>query len=201
MTGGRPHQINVVTVGRNSSVALLGSGGKGFRPAPRVDDDVFRHTGREDLIPSDHHLVVLADNLLYASREVGLQRGIIFESMRFHELLNFGVCVPLLAIDLVAADVKIVIGEKLCHFADKLLKEVVGVIACRIHRGIEYAPASLDLVGAGGACQVGITYEPRRAMTGHVEFRNYADTAVARISDYIADLCLRVEQSVRAHFL
>src|SRR4029078_7002917 len=130
----------------------------------------------EGLLPSGHHLLGLANNLRHASREVGLQRGIIFESMRFHELLNFGVCVPLLAIDLVAADVKIVIGKKLRHLTNKLLKEVVGVIACRIHRGIEHAPASLDLVGTWGACQVGITYEPRRAMTGHVEFRDYADT-------------------------
>src|ERR1700746_210516 len=118
-----------------------------------------------------------------------------------HELLNFRIRVPLFAIYLIAADVKELVGKKLCHLSDKDIEKLVGALACWIHGRIEDSPLAFNGIRTRGAGEFGIADEPSGAVTGHIEFRNYANATVQRVLDHIADLVLRVIQAVRSHFV
>ena len=43
-----------------------------------------------------------------------------------------------------------------------------------------------------------MSHEPRGTVPRHIEFRDDADAAIARVGDHVADLFLRVVQAVRA---
>src|SRR5438045_4220596 len=144
MAGGGPAEVEIITVGENAVVALGGGFGEGFLAAPGLNDDVFRHSGDEDFVPADYGFAVLGDNFLNSLAEVGLEGFVIFQGVRLLELLNFWAGVPLLAVHFVAADVKVMVGEELGHFGDKLVEKLVGFLVGGVHGGIEDAPLALD---------------------------------------------------------
>src|SRR5712672_3152591 len=151
MAGGGPAEIEIITVGENAVVALGGGFSEGFLTAPRLNDDIFGHAGDEDFVPADYGFAVLSDNFLNSLAEVGLEGFVVFQGVGLLELLNFWAGVPLLAVYLVAADMKIMVGEELGHFGDKLSEKLVGFLIGGVHCGIENAPLALDFVGAGAA--------------------------------------------------
>src|ERR1051326_3373682 len=98
--------------------------------------------------------------------------------MRAHELLDLRVCIPLLAIYLISADMEKLVGEELRHLADKFIQKLVRAFAGGIHCGIEHSPLALDGVRARAAGQFRITDEPGSAVAWHVEFGYDADAAI-----------------------
>src|SRR5215472_16242522 len=144
----------------------------------------------QNLVPANHDLVVLVDDLLQFLIEVSLELTIVFDPMFLLELLDRGIPIPLLAINFVSADMKVPVGKQCGHFLDEVIKKMVSVVACGIHGGIEDAPLALDLIGAGAAGQFGIGNKPTGTVSGHVEFRDYADAAVSRILNDVLDLLL-----------
>ena len=121
--------------------------------------------------------------------------------MRAHEFLNFAIRVPLLSVYLIATDVEELIGKELGHFADELIEKMVSMLLCWIHGRVEDAPFALNLIRAGSAGQIRIADKPGGAVSRHVEFRDHANAALARIRDHVADLVLRVVEAIRAHFM
>ena len=93
------------------------------------------------------------------------------------------------------------VGKKPGHLADEFVQKLVGFFPGGIHGRIEHAPLALDLVGARTAGQFGIADEPGGAVARHIEFRNHANAALARVRNQIANFVLRVVQAIRAHFL
>ncbi len=133
--------------------------------------------------------------------EIRLQVMIVLDAMVAHEGLNVRGFLPLLAVHFVAADVEECVREERGHFADEAVEKLVGCLARGIHGGIEDTEFSLDGVRAGAAGERRVSDEPTSGMAGHVEFRNHADAAVARVGDHVADLVLRVVVAVRALLL
>src|SRR5579864_2773490 len=121
--------------------------------------------------------------------------------MRVHELLNLRIRVPLLAIYLVSTDVEELVGEKFGHLADEDIEKLVGTLASGIHGGVEDSPLAFNRIRPWGAGEVGIADKPGCAVTRHIEFRNYANAAVTRVVDHVADLVLGVVQAVRTQFV
>ena len=144
---------------------------------------------------------MLADDLLHALVEVGLQILIRLHAMRAHEIFDFRIRVPLFSVYLIASDMKKLIGEKLGHFADKFIEKMVSMLFCWIHRWIKHAPFALDLIWPRRAGQVGIADKPGSAVSGHVELWDHADAALTRVGDHIAHFALRVIQPVGSHFV
>ena len=60
----RPHQVNVVTKGEQAAVALLRRRGQRFLAAPGMNDDGLGQIRMQYLIPPNHQLVVLRQDLL-----------------------------------------------------------------------------------------------------------------------------------------
>src|SRR5438270_8079346 len=87
----------------------------------------------QDLVPALHDLAVLSYNGLQSFVKVGLEIAGVLQTMRMHEGLNFRIARPLLAVHLVAADMKILVGKEPRHLADKLIKKFVRVLARRVH--------------------------------------------------------------------
>src|SRR5499433_3244021 len=111
----------------------------------------------QNLIPANHDLVVLVDDLLQFLIEVSLELTIVFDPMLLLELLGRKVPVPLLAIDFVSADMEVLVGKQFGHFVYEPIKKMVSMIASGIHGGIEDAPLALDLIRAGTAGQFRIS--------------------------------------------
>src|SRR5205809_7711447 len=126
-------QGHVITVRKATAGAFLGSLGQGLLASALLNLDRFRQFGAQNLIPSDHRLSVLADDLLHALVEVGLQILIRLHAMRAHEIFDFRIRVPLSSVYLVASDMNKLIGETLGHFADKLIEKMVSMLFCWIH--------------------------------------------------------------------
>src|SRR5271156_187691 len=99
--------------------------------------------------------------------------------MLVHVLLDPGVCVPLLAVAFVAANMEVRVRKESRHFAYKAIEKLVRTFTRGVHRGVEYAPFSLDNIWAFTACEIGIPDEPGGGVTGHIELRNHADAAVS----------------------
>src|SRR6266849_7134162 len=121
-----PAEIEVIAIRKNSVVALCRRLRQGGLPTPRLNHDILRHSGNKNFVPADHCFAMLRDNLLQALAEVSLQRLVVLQSVRFFELLNLRVGVPLLSVYLVAANVKIVVREKLSHFSHEFIEEFIG---------------------------------------------------------------------------
>src|SRR2546421_5942511 len=101
--------------------------------------------------------------------------------MRPHILLNFRICIPLLAIYLVAPNMKKLVGEKLGHFTDELVQEFVSALTRWVHCGIENTPLPLDRIRPGTAGQIRISHEPGSAVPRHIEFGHNANAAIASV--------------------
>ena len=142
---------------------------------------------------------MLAHDLLHSLVEIGLQIVVVLQLVGMHEILNLWIGVPLLAVYLVASDVKELVREESGHFTNKCVEKLVGFLAGRIHGGIEDAPLAFDFIRSRPAGQLGIADEPGRAVARHIEFRNHADAALTSVSDQVADFALRVVQAIRSH--
>ncbi len=79
----------------------------------------------QNFVPAHHDFVVLGHDFLQALVEVGLQVLIVFHAVGVEECLNLRIRVPLLAVDLVASDMKIRVGEKPSHFGNELFQKFV----------------------------------------------------------------------------
>jgi len=121
--------------------------------------------------------------------------------MGFLERLNLRIGIPLFAVHLVATDVEIVVGEKLGHLADEIIKKLVDLLVRRVHCRIEDSPPALDSVRPFSAGQLGMADEPRGAVTRHIEFRHHADAAISGVSNQVANLVLRVVEGVGTQFV
>ncbi len=117
--------------------------------------------------------------------------------MRGLEFLNLRIRVPLLAVNFVAPDMEVCVGEKLGHFFDELVEELVGGLA----RWIDDRIAAFERERSGAAGEIGISDDPRTAVTGHVELRNHANAALMCVGDEVANLRLRVIESAGTVFL
>src|SRR6202171_6590561 len=109
------------------------------------------------LIPSHHYFVMLAQDLLQALIEVGLQVLVVFHPMSVDEGLDFRICVPLMAVDLISPNMKIVVGEELGHLINELVDELVGFLPRWIHNRI--SAAGLDRIRPPPARQFRISRE------------------------------------------
>src|SRR6185369_8634223 len=119
----------------------------------------------------------------------------------FHERLDGGIAVPLLALVLVAADVQVVVREERGHLAQKRFEKLVDFFARRIEGGLEDSRATLDRVWTRRAAELGITDEPARAVTRYVKLRHNANAAIACVRDDVFHLFLRVVVAVRSELV
>src|SRR6266404_2129981 len=193
-----PSQVQIVAVRKDSAETLLCRQGERRLPPPGLNHDVLRHARHQHFVPADNDFSVFDHQLLDAPAEIRLQRVVVLDSVVSYVRLNLRVRVPFLAVDLVAADMKEVIREDLCHFTNQVIEKLVDFLVGRVHRGIEDSPPALDSVRTLSAGQLGMSHEPRGAVPRHIEFRHDADAAIARVDNYVADLFLRVVQAVRA---
>src|SRR5579864_1592398 len=118
-----------------------------------------------------------------------------------HELLDFGIGVPLFAVDLIPAHMEITVGKQVRHLIHELVEKLISALARGVHGGVVDAPGALDLVGAGGAGQLGVADEPGNAVSGYVEFGYDANAAVVGVGDQVANVILGVIKAVGAFFL
>src|SRR5258708_17948238 len=72
--GSRQHQVQVIAEGEQTAVSLLGRGRQRLLPTPGLHDDSLRQIRMQYLVPSHHDFVMLAQDLLQALIEVGLQK-------------------------------------------------------------------------------------------------------------------------------
>ena len=155
---------------------------------------LLRQVGTKNFVPSQHGFSVLADDLLHPLVEVGLQIVVVLQAVGPHELLDLRIGVPLLAVYLVASDVKKLVGKEPGHLADKFVQKLVSLLPGRIHRRIEHAPLAFNLIRPRPTGEFGIADEPRGTVAGHIEFRHHANAALARVGDQVADFGLGVVQ-------
>src|SRR5205823_123079 len=194
-------EVQVIAIRKESAVALLRGSGQRSRSTPGLNGDVLRQGRIENFVPANHAFAVLLDDWLEMPVEIRLQRLIVFEAVGALELLNLLVGVPLLAVHFVAAHVKKLVGKEPRHLADKLVEKLVSALFRGVHGGIEDAPAPLDFVRTRAACQFRMSDKPRSAVAGNIKFRDYADAAIPRISNHVADFFLRVIPPVGAQLL
>src|SRR6185436_4940662 len=71
--------------------------------------------------------------------EVCLQVLIRLHPVGMHELLNLGIFVPRLFVNLVTANVKVSIGKEPGHFADEFVEELVSALLRRVHYCVDAA--------------------------------------------------------------
>ena len=138
--------------------------------------------------------MVLGYDLLQALVEVGLQILVVLHVVSVDEFLNFRVRVPLLAVNLVAPNVKVSIGKELGHFRNELFQKLVTRLSRGIHDRID--PSSFQRVGAGTAGEFGIPQVPRPRVAGHIELRHHADAAIMRVGNEVANLSLRIKHAI-----
>src|SRR5258708_305696 len=119
--------------------------------------------------------------------------------MRADESLDFRIRIPALAIYFVSANVAVGIRKELSHLGDELVEKFVGCLLCRIRHGID--AARIDGIWTPIAGELGIAYKPGAAVARGVEFRKNANTAVVCVGNQLANLVLRVVQTIRAHLV
>src|SRR5207302_4589314 len=147
----------------------------------------------------NHQLVVLRQDLLQALIEVGLQILVILHAVRVDERLDPQIGVPVLSIDLIPANVKVGVGEKLGHLVDELLEEFISPFLGGISNGIR--SLRIDLVRTGVAGQFWISDKPRPTVAGRIELREDADAAIVRVGHKVAELALRIIHAIGSHLV
>src|SRR5262249_45401849 len=115
--------------------------------------------------------------------EVRLEIEVVAKVMLMFEALDTGVRIPLLAVDLVAADMKVLVWKHPGHLADEVVEKVVGLVARWVHGRVMNAEVARDRIWAGSGRQFRIRREPTRGVSGDVEFRHHADASVASVRD------------------
>ncbi len=112
MLRSRLHQIEIVTIRQEPAISLAHRFGQRLLAAPGLDHNLLRQISVENLVPAHHHFSMLPDDLLQTSVEICLQIQVVLEMMAAFECPDCRIAVPLLAVDLVAADVEVLIGEQ-----------------------------------------------------------------------------------------
>src|SRR5580692_6900171 len=119
--------------------------------------------------------------------------------MGTHERLNRWICVPLFSVDLIAANVKVLVRKKFRHLADEGVEKFVGPLLSRIHGWVEDAPLAFNLIRARAAGQLWITNKPCRAVSGHIELGHHANATIVGVGYQLAYFILFVVKVVRSH--
>ncbi len=132
---------------------------------------------------------------------MGLQGLVVREAVLLLEGLDGRIGVPLVAFDLVPADVEIRIGEEPGHLLEEGVEERIDLLVGRIEGRGEDAELALDRVGAGCARESGIGDEPAGRMARQVELGHDPDAAVGGVFDDLLDLDLGEEHPVRAELV
>ncbi len=154
--------------------------------------NVFRCTWDENLVPANGGLPTFVYDFLHALTEIRLQFLIRLVIVRFLELLNLRIRVPSFPVYLISANVEIVIRKKFGHLFDKRVEKFVSFCIGWIHGRIQHAPFRVDFEGPRCTGDFRITNKPGRAVSRHIEFRDDANSPIARVCDDIANLILRV---------
>ena len=128
--------------------------------------------------------------------EISLQGVIVFEAFLFHEGLDLGIAIPLLAFVFIAADVDIRVGKQRAHFTKKAVEEFVCQFARGIERGLKDSCAPLNFIRTGSAAELRISNQPARAMAGNIKLWHHPNAAVPSISNDLAHLVLGVEETI-----
>src|SRR5579864_6941844 len=156
MAPGRLHEVEIVAGGQDSHVTPAGRLSQRFLAAPGLDHDVLGYTRMQHFVPPNHLLAVLLNQRTNALIEVTLEVGISLHAVLRHVGTDARIRVPLLAVDLVAADVEVLVREERRHLSDKAVEELVNLLTRGIYGGVEDAPVTLDRVRTRAACQLGI---------------------------------------------
>src|SRR5690348_13403250 len=111
-----------------------------------MNNHVFRKIRSQNLIPSDGGFLVFLNDFYDPLAEIRLELLVRLQVVGFHETLDFSICVPLLAVDLISTKMKKFVGEQFGYFADKFVEELVSGFLRGIHGGIEDTPLCFDFV-------------------------------------------------------
>ena len=138
-------------------------------------------------------------DLLHPPGEVGLEGMIVLDIVRMHPRLNMGIRIPVLAVYLVAADMKVSIRKKRLHLTENGIDQLVCRVARRVQRRTQVVTLRPDqAMRCGTGRQLRISNQPAHGVARHIELRDNAHATVARIGDQCAHLILRIEKPVRA---
>src|SRR5579859_6946078 len=101
--GGGVHQVDVISIRKNSHITLARRDRKGFLATPRLHHNIFWYAWMQHLIPPNGFLSMLFHEGLNARAEIGLQVVITFHAVLTHISLDARVVVPLLSVYFIAA--------------------------------------------------------------------------------------------------
>ena len=76
---------------------------------------------------------------------------IVFQVVLMYEFLNLRILIPLLAVDLIAANMEVFVGEQLRHLTQKRFDKLVNLFARRIKGRILDSKGSFNLIRPGCA--------------------------------------------------
>ena len=111
--------VQIIPIGEDSHVSLFGNLGQGFRTTPALHNHVCGEFRMKDLIPSHHLFPMFFYDGLDAFVEISLQVMIVLHPMLLFEGADIRIGVPMFTVDLISADMKIVIRKQPGHLADK----------------------------------------------------------------------------------
>ena len=112
--------------------------------SPPHDGRGLGKTAFDDLVPADHLLAVLVEEILHLMREPSLQLLFALQPLLAHPTLAVGTLLPVGLFHLVATDVHILIGEELEDLLIDILAELDGRVLARTgRRGEGGAPACI----------------------------------------------------------
>src|SRR2546427_9951237 len=157
---------------------------------------VVHDSNRSDFGRRESHNSDIQNQFLRASEAMGHTSD---KSLAVDERLDLQIGVPVLSIDLVSANVKVGVGEKLGHLVDELLEEFISPFLCGINNGIR--SLWIDLVRTGVAGQFWISDKPRPTVAGRIELREDADAAIVRVGHKVAELALRIIHAIGSHLV
>ena len=144
------------------------------------------------LIPADHGLAVLGENLAHSLGEISLQFVLIFKPPLLHEGLYPAIPGPLRAVNLVAASVEVRIGKKRADFADQTIEESIDLFPRRVDGGESVVVVGAERIRSRQGGKLRVSHEHSLRVSRHLNLRDDADTAVARVIHQFAQLLLSV---------
>ena len=82
--------VEIIAGGENSLIALARRIGQRLRPPPRLDHDILRQRGVQNLVPALHALAVFGHDFFDLQVEGRLKIVLGLEAVRLHEGRNIG---------------------------------------------------------------------------------------------------------------
>src|SRR5262245_7398354 len=95
-------------------------------------DGVLWQFRLQDLIPTNHLLLMLLKDLQQSLVEVSLQRVIVWYCFLLHEGLDARIAVPLLTFIFIATDVHVGIWKQRRHLSEERIEKLVDLLARRV---------------------------------------------------------------------